>query len=767
MKTTPAGASYECPLVLDETTNSPFRSSSSKRKRQSVICIDDDSDEEDRKMAAQPSPRRPRRAMKSTNAFPQVRPRQRLAFASLDSSDTEEDGDDDQDAALARQLQQQEWGHRRRRHNRGDGNANHDATLEALLKAEQEGEDDDLNQLAMQADASLAARLQKEEQVEKERRKKEEETRMAKSLDGRAWLFVNQVLELHKNLSPSAPGPTTVSVDDMVFLGKNFLQCVQDFESNGWPARVTLNYHYTSSAAMDKIKQDGLMTHAERRQTYSSTNSHGAVFGDGIYTANNPFAFRHFGDTGLLVAVVLGNAARVSTGAAYRGDPKAGLTGIVNTVIGNKGLSNLNGNISEASQYTDEYVLQESKQCLPLMKFITSSVSTQAGKDAVWAFHQELQKLLDQQFNKSVRTEFKRVHESANDPYAVVRGGSRARRIPSKSVSRAASLAAINAAVVPPAAAFNPQAGPASLQARVFAGLPGFPAAGTQAGLPANVFAGLPGFPPQAQVGGPLSTFTTGSTAQFGGPPTVPAAPTSFTTPRTTPARRTPSSGSSRGGSKSEVISYSAPQTLMTSTPADVFVSCKGSDDDCVICMEAFSGPSCGRVVKLKECGHEFHKRCIKDALKAKPCCPVCRVMLQKPQGMCPSGTMSIRTSSVRCGGFESCRRSIVITYTIPNGLQHSFHENPGQPYQGATRIAYLPDNEDGQKLLKRLKFAWTSGLIFTVGTSLTTRQPNCTTWASIHHKTSPSGGVHGFPDPGFFVNCNAELDAAGIPKEL
>lgn len=96
--------------------------------------------------------------------------------------------------------------------------------------------------------------------------------------------------------------------------------------------------------------------------------------------------------------------------------------------------------------------------------------------------------------------------------------------------------------------------------------------------------------------------------------------------------------------------------------------------------------------------------------------------MVRKPQGTGPSGTMSISTSRMSCSGFQS-HQSIVITYTMPSGIQLPYHENPGQRYDGTTRIAYLPDNDDGRKLLKRLKFAWMQGLMFTVGTSLTTHQ--------------------------------------------
>ena len=39
----------------------------------------------------------------------------------------------------------------------------------------------------------------------------------------------------------------------------------------------------------------------------------------------------------------------------------------------------------------------------------------------------------------------------------------------------------------------------------------------------------------------------------------------------------------------------------------------------------------------------------------------------------------------------------------------------------------------------------------------------------SVHHKTSPTGGVRafGYPDPNYFVNCNEELDALNVPSAI
>ena len=74
---------------------------------------------------------------------------------------------------------------------------------------------------------------------------------------------------------------------------------------------------------------------------------------------------------------------------------------------------------------------------------------------------------------------------------------------------------------------------------------------------------------------------------------------------------------------------------------------------------------------------------------------------------------------------------------------------------------------------MSRLKYAWKHGLIFTVGTSLTTQQQNVVTWASIPHKTSLQRGgsaygahpnPHAFPDPNYLANCHDALDALGVP---
>lgn len=610
--------------------------------------------------------------------------------------------DDDQkmpalqyDEALARSLHQQDLP--------AQGSSQDEAIAQSLQQLELEWNNGQvLYSENTEDDAILAATLYEDDQ-----RKNDEEYAMQQSLDGRAWLCINQVLDLDGRLSTSSAGLTTVSVDDMVFLCKNFMQCAHDFESNGWPSNVILAYHYTRSACMDDIRQDGLMTHEDRRRTYSSNTARGrkSYFGEGIYTATNPFAFSHFGDCGLLVAVLLGNTARVT--CRNRTTTVSNLGGVINTVIGNKNLFELpaNGDISDETKFTDELVLQKSSQCLPLMRFDKSLVDTEQGRDAVWKYHQELQILIDRVFNGGVTTELKRIlpRPATASSHPLTHSLPVARVIGAHLVTASSHLPTHSLPVARPVTASSP---------------PGWSGAS---------------------------------------PVTAASRPSWFGAAHRNRPTLQPS----------EVLAYTAPKSILKSIPIDAFENGnRDSQEACAICMDYLCNNT-DTVLRLRQCSHDFHAKCIKESLRNFPLCPVCRAVIRKPHGTCPSGTMAITfLPQITCSGFESSSNgSTMLTYAMPRGTQQAYHENPGTPFQGRREVAYLPNCPKGKKLLERLKYAWIHGLTFTVGTSMTTGRQNCIVWASIHHKTSPSGGSHGFPDPSFFDNCNRELDSLGVPK--
>jgi deltex-like protein len=182
-------------------------------------------------------------------------------------------------------------------------------------------------------------------------------------------------------------------------------------------------------------------------------------------------------------------------------------------------------------------------------------------------------------------------------------------------------------------------------------------------------------------------------------------------------------------------------------------------DDECPICLEKFKSP-----VKTK-CGHVFCKECIDKALEYDPYCPNCKKPLRAITGKQPTGgTMTFSVLQLSVPGYEGCN-TIKINYTIPSGVQGPEHPNPGQAYHGTSRIAYLPDNQEGREVLQLLHKAFEARMIFTVGTSVTSGAQNVVVWNDIHHKTNITGGpqCYGYPDPTYLQRVKEDLAAKGI----
>jgi len=163
---------------------------------------------------------------------------------------------------------------------------------------------------------------------------------------------------------------------------------------------------------------------------------------------------------------------------------------------------------------------------------------------------------------------------------------------------------------------------------------------------------------------------------------------------------------------------------------------------DCPICYDKLKDKPPTAVGTCKHCKQAFCKGCLDEALKHKPYCPTCTVPLRKVTGNQPlGGTMRTQTYQYqKLPGYEKYG-TIEITYHIPSGVQGKEHPNPGQPFQGTTRMAYLPNSPDGRKVSRLLKKAFEARLIFTVGTSHTSGATNAVVWNDIHHKTSTDGG--------------------------
>ncbi|KAM6969878.1 putative E3 ubiquitin-protein ligase DTX2 isoform 1-T1 [Aplochiton taeniatus] len=211
-------------------------------------------------------------------------------------------------------------------------------------------------------------------------------------------------------------------------------------------------------------------------------------------------------------------------------------------------------------------------------------------------------------------------------------------------------------------------------------------------------------------------------------------------------------------------------------------------DEDCIICMDRLSCPSGydvaaeggsqtispNAVGKFTKCGHTLHMLCMlamynngtKDGSLQ---CPSCKTIYGEKTGTQPKGKMEIYSICQSLPGHPDCG-TIQIIYSIPPGVQGPEHPNPGQPYscRGFPRFCFLPDNEKGRKVLELLKKAWTRRLIFTVGTSSTTGEPDTVVWNEIHHKTEMMSNIsgHGYPDPNYLDNVLSELASQGVTED-
>ena len=236
------------------------------------------------------------------------------------------------------------------------------------------------------------------------------------------------------------------------------------------------------------------------------------------------------------------------------------------------------------------------------------------------------------------------------------------------------------------------------------------------------------------------------------------------------------------------------PTTIAGVISAGTKVAITQSDtaDQCSVSLVDFQDGE--TAIRLNKCGagHHFHEACIAAALKANMKCPFCNTFYGVPRGNQPPGRMAITLQPFLLPGQlyrlptgqvvhlqfatplpdgYSARNpdmpygTYMIAYQFPTGIQGPEHPNPGTPYIGTSRRAFIPASEHGLRVLHKFLRAWDARLLMTVGTSITTGRPNSVIWNGIPHKTNVNGGpaAHGFPDPNYLNDVEAALAAVGI----
>ncbi|KAI8507649.1 hypothetical protein Bbelb_150290 [Branchiostoma belcheri] len=153
------------------------------------------------------------------------------------------------------------------------------------------------------------------------------------------------------------------------------------------------------------------------------------------------------------------------------------------------------------------------------------------------------------------------------------------------------------------------------------------------------------------------------------------------------------------------------------------------NDEECPICLTVPTKPT-SLPCKNQGCKAVFCKKCLDKAMDSKSCCPVCSAVVGKLMGNQPEGSMTVTYNrKMKLEGYKQTG-AIIIEYVFTGGIQGLEHPNPGKPYTGTTRKAYLPYNHDGTKVLGLLEKAFAQKLTFTIGTSSTTGRSD-TAWLS------------------------------------
>ncbi|VDI22313.1 deltex [Mytilus galloprovincialis] len=180
----------------------------------------------------------------------------------------------------------------------------------------------------------------------------------------------------------------------------------------------------------------------------------------------------------------------------------------------------------------------------------------------------------------------------------------------------------------------------------------------------------------------------------------------------------------------------------------------------CSICWNTMMQP------KKLQCSHLFCSVCIDRHFKNESTCPQCDGIQGSQTGIQPLGKMKTNIKSSSLCGFPGTD-TIEIVYIIPSGIQGAEHPNPGRPFEGIKRRAYLPNNTKGQLIAKLLQIAFDRRLIFTIGTSRTTGKTGVVIWNDISHKTNPEpNAMFGFPDDMYFDRVLDDLGFKGVTEK-
>jgi len=215
----------------------------------------------------------------------------------------------------------------------------------------------------------------------------EDETRLMQSPVGVAWKLVERFLLLWHAKPTWNAHVSLIARDDMVAMAEKLVRLQQEWKllSSSFPDRpwtVEVGFHWTLLENVESIREGGLLSKLERDEHGIDAQYNGSVYGDGVYTASNPFSFYGiYGDVCLMVARMQG-----TKGPRHSRDN-------VDTVV---------------DESTRMSVLKSSAQCFPIFMFqqddIRSDDTGFNGNKKVNECHVDVQRILDEFLNDGWET---------------------------------------------------------------------------------------------------------------------------------------------------------------------------------------------------------------------------------------------------------------------------------------------------------------------------------------------------------------------------
>jgi deltex len=236
------------------------------------------------------------------------------------------------------------------------------------------------------------------------------------------------------------------------------------------------------------------------------------------------------------------------------------------------------------------------------------------------------------------------------------------------------------------------------------------------------------------------------------------------------PTTASTSAAKKKGAKKADVAPLTAEETALKKLTNWKDVADKEIEDkdNCPVCLCALKEDGV-QVVRLGKCmGHFFHRGCVllcyQHSKNQFVRCPICTTIYGILTGPQPKGTMTHSKNSSSLPGYPKCG-TITVNYSFPNGTQGPEHPHPGRQYTGTSRTGYLPDNAEGNEVLRLLKIAFDRKLVFRIGQSVTTGADDQVVWNGVHHKTSTTGGAsnYGYPDETYLERVKDELAQKGV----